>query len=39
VFLSNNTSNHDVPLGTLLTGMPQTSEEAISIVNEPGRWG
>jgi Tfp pilus assembly protein PilX len=39
VFLSNNTSNHYVPLGTLLSGMPQTSEEAISIVNEPSSWG
>jgi Tfp pilus assembly protein PilX len=39
VYLANNTSNHYVPLGTLLTGMPQTSEEAISIVNEPGSWG
>jgi hypothetical protein len=39
VSLANNTTNHYVPLGTLLTGMPQTSEEAISIVNEPGSWG
>ena len=39
VYLANNTSNHYVPLGTLLSGMPQTSEEAISIVNQPGSWG
>jgi Tfp pilus assembly protein PilX len=39
VSLANNTTNHYVPLGTLLSGMPQTSEEAISIVNEPGSWG
>ena len=39
VSLANNTSNHYVPLGTLLTGMPQTSDEAIAIVNEPGSWG
>ena len=39
VSLANNTSNHYVPLGTLLSGMPQTSIEAISIVNEPGSWG
>jgi hypothetical protein len=39
VSLANNTTNHYVPLGTLLTGMPQTSEEAIAIVNEPGSWG
>lgn len=39
VSLQNNTTNHYVPLGTLLGGMPQTSQEAISIVNEPGSWG
>ena len=39
VSLQNNTSNHYVPLGTLLGGMPQTSQEAISIVNEAGSWG
>ena len=39
VTLANNTSNHYVPLGTLLSGMPQTSTEAISIVNQPGSWG
>ena len=39
VTLANNTTNHYVPLGTLLTGMPQTSEEAVSIVNETGSWG
>jgi Tfp pilus assembly protein PilX len=39
VSLQNNTSNHYVPLGTLLGGMPQTSQEAIAIVNESGSWG
>ena len=39
VSLANNTSNHYVPLGTLLSGMPQTSNEAISIVNVAGSWG
>jgi predicted acyltransferase (DUF342 family) len=39
VFLGNNTTDHYVPLGTLLGGMPQTSQQAISIVNESGSWG
>jgi Tfp pilus assembly protein PilX len=39
VSLQNSVINHYVPLGTLLSGMPQTSNEAISIVNEPGSWG
>jgi hypothetical protein len=39
VNLANNTTNFYVPLGTLLTGMPQTSQEAISIANEPEGWG
>jgi hypothetical protein len=39
VNLANNTSNFYVPLGTLLAGMPQTSQQAISIVNQPGSWG
>ena len=39
IHLQNSSTNFYVPLGTLLSGMPQTSEEAISIVNEPGAWG
>ncbi len=39
VSLQNSTTNHYVPIGTLLGGMPQTSQEAISIVNEAGSWG
>ncbi|MEP6909996.1 MAG: hypothetical protein ABI896_06130 [Actinomycetota bacterium] len=39
VYLANNTTNHYVPLGTLLGGLPQESHEAIAIVNEPGSWG
>ena len=39
VTLANSTTNHYVPLGTLLGGMPQSSEEAVTISNEPGSWG
>ena len=39
VSLQNNTSNHYVPLGTLLGGMPQSSQQAVSIVNQQGSWG
>jgi len=39
VSFANSTTNHYVPLGTLLGGMPQSSEEAVSISNEPGSWG
>jgi Tfp pilus assembly protein PilX len=39
VYLNNNTTNHYVPLGTLLGGQPQTSQDAISIVNQTGSWG
>jgi hypothetical protein len=39
VYLGNNTYNHYVPLGTLLGGMPQSSTEALSIVNQAGSWG
>ena len=36
--LQNSTINHYVPLGVLLPGMPQTFEEAVSLVNEPEGW-
>jgi hypothetical protein len=39
ISLQNSSTNHYVPLGTLLSGMPQTSQEAVSITNEPGSWG
>ena len=39
VFLANNTTNHYVPLGTLLAGHASDLEEAISIVNQSGTWG
>jgi hypothetical protein len=39
VVLQNSTQNHYVPLGTLLSGMPQTSNEAVSIVNVAASWG
>ena len=39
ISLQNSSTNHYVPLGTLLGGMPQTSQNAISIVNQPGSWG
>jgi hypothetical protein len=38
IHLQNSTRNHYVPLGVLLPGMPQTWEEAVSLVNEPGGW-
>ena len=39
ISLQNSSTNHYVPLGTLLGGMPQSSQEAVSIVNQPGSWG
>ena len=39
LYLQNSTVNHYVPLGVLLPGMPQTWEEAVSLVNEAEGWG
>ena len=39
IYLLNSAQNHYVPLGTLMPGMPQTYEEAVSLQNEPGGWG
>jgi len=39
LYLQNSTINHYVPLGVLLPGMPQTWEEAVSLVNESQGWG
>ena len=38
VYLMNSTENHYVPLGTLLDGMPQSTNEAITITTEQGSW-
>ena len=38
LYLQNSTVNHYVPLGVLLPGMPQTWEEAVSLVNEAEGW-
>ena len=39
VSLQNSSTNHYVPIGTLLGGMPQSSQQAVSIVNQAGSWG
>lgn len=39
VSLSNSTTNHYVPIGTLMEGMPATYDEVVTITNEPGSWG
>jgi Tfp pilus assembly protein PilX len=38
LYFQNSVTNHYVPLGTLLPGMPATYEEVIALVNEPGSW-
>jgi hypothetical protein len=39
VSLSNSTTNHYVPIGTLMPGMPASYEDVVTINNEPGSWG
>ncbi|HUH15011.1 MAG TPA: hypothetical protein VML35_03900 [Gaiellaceae bacterium] len=39
VTLSNSTTNHYVPIGTLMPGMPASYEDVVTITNEPGSWG
>jgi hypothetical protein len=39
VYLQNSASNHYVPLGTLLPGMPATYEQVVTLTNEPASWG
>ena len=39
VSLSNSTTNHYVPIGTLMPGMPATYDEVVTLTNEPGSWG
>jgi Tfp pilus assembly protein PilX len=38
VHMMNSAENHYVPLGTLLPGMPQSTDEAIAITTEQGSW-
>jgi Tfp pilus assembly protein PilX len=38
VHLQNSASNFYVPLGTLLSGMPSSSTEAVTLTNESGSW-
>lgn len=38
VYLANSTSNHYVPIGTLMPGMPATYEDVITVANEPGSF-
>jgi hypothetical protein len=38
LFLQNSTVNHYVPLGVLMPGMPQSWEEAVSLVKESEGW-
>lgn len=38
VHMMNSAENHYVPLGTLLPGMPQSTNEAIAITTEQGSW-
>jgi hypothetical protein len=37
--LSNSTTNHYVPIGTLMPGMPASYEDVVTINNVPGSWG
>lgn len=39
VSLANSTTNHYVPIGTLMPGMPATYDEVVTLTNEPGSWG
>jgi hypothetical protein len=39
VSLANSTTNHYVPIGTLMEGMPATYDEVVTLTNEPGSWG
>jgi Tfp pilus assembly protein PilX len=39
VYLQNSASNHYVPLGTLLPGMPATYQEVVTLTNQPASWG
>jgi Tfp pilus assembly protein PilX len=39
LYLANSTQNHYVPLGTLLSGMPQSGTTVIGVANDQGSWG
>lgn len=39
ISLSNSTTNHYVPIGTLMAGMPATYDDVVTVTNEPGSWG
>jgi hypothetical protein len=39
VSFANSSTNHYVPIGTLMPGMPASSEDVVTITNEPGSWG
>jgi len=38
LYFQNSTTNHYVPLGTILPGMPSTTEEVVTLQNEAGSW-
>jgi Tfp pilus assembly protein PilX len=38
VYLQNSVTNHYVPIGTLLSGMPATYEQVLTLTNEPDGW-
>jgi Tfp pilus assembly protein PilX len=38
VYLQNSVTNHYVPIGTLLSGMPASYEEVVTLTNEPYGW-
>ena len=38
VYLQNSVSNHYVPIGTLLSGMPSTTEEVVTLTNVASGW-
>ena len=39
VSLANSTTNHYVPIGTLMPGMPASYDDVVTVTNEPGSWG
>jgi hypothetical protein len=39
LFFQNSTTNHYVPLGTLLAGMPQSGTTVVGVANDEASWG
>jgi Tfp pilus assembly protein PilX len=39
LFFANSTTNHYVPLGTLLSGMPQSGTTVVGVANDQSSWG